>query len=496
MVQASFDFGVTWDEGARHANGLRVYDYLSGERDPSLLRGGHVYGGLFDVIAVEAERRTDADRYVVRHVVNSVFGWMGAVFAGALAARLFGTWAGVLAMTLLAISPRYFADSMNNPKDLPFAAASVAALYAISTMSPKWPHISRATAFGLVVALAAALNIRPAALFNVGFFGLLLGIFTLMERRLDWRRLAVLAARVSAVIVAALLLGTLFWPWARQAPLVRPFQALFEASEFPWAGQVLFDGRNYSAPDLPWYYALEWLLISTPPVVVIGVAAAALPAARLWVLRRLALSFVVLLPLSLIVVKDSTLYDGVRHLLFIYPALVVLAASGWIALLQSTTGRARIVMAVALALGIANVLVFHARSYPNETVYFNELVGGPRGAFTRFDLDYWGNCMLQAVQWSAAKARAEGREIAVSGWPAHLVQQNARRYPELEFDRHDYELMIRLNRGTRQSVSDLARRDNAVHQVTTDDGTVLCVVLPRSAVVEPDPVDLPEDDDR
>ena len=489
MVLASRDFGVTWDEGARHRNGERVWRYLTGSPDRALFeRGGHVYGGLFDVLAVAAARRSTADRFVVRHAINAVFGWAGVVFAGALAARLFGIWAGPLAMALLISSPRYFADSMNNPKDLPFAAASVAALYAISTMSPAWPYISRGTAFGIILTLGAALNIRPAALFHFGFFGLLLVIFLLVERTRDWQRLTVTAVRAAIVVIAALFVGTLFWPWAHQAPLTRPFLALFEASEYPWAGQVLFAGRNYRAPDLPWYYPLRWLLISTPPVVLVGLVLAALPASRLWTMLRLALAFVVLLPITLIFAKGSTLYDGVRHLLFIYPAMAVLAASGWAAFLSPTRPRwTRVVAAVVLVAGVLHVLTFQIRSHPNQTVYFNELAGGPRGAFTRFDLDYWGNCMLQSVAWTAAKARAEGREIAVSGWPAHLVELNARRFPEVTFDRRNHELLIRLNRGTRQAVLDLARRDDALYRVQTADGVTLCAVLPGSASMDPGP---------
>ena len=38
MVLASRDFGVTWDEGARHRNGERVWRYLTGSRGPRALR--------------------------------------------------------------------------------------------------------------------------------------------------------------------------------------------------------------------------------------------------------------------------------------------------------------------------------------------------------------------------------------------------------------------------------------------------------------------------
>jgi hypothetical protein len=489
MVGLSVDFGVTWDEGARHRNGERVWRYLNGERDSSLFeRGGRVYGGLFDVTAVAAERYLTADRFVVRHGLNAMFGWAGVVFSGALAARLFGIWAGSLAMVLLAGSPRYFADSMNNPKDLPYAAASAGTLYAMSTLAPVFPYISRGTAFGIILAFAAALNIRPAAVVNFGFLALLLAAFLVRDRTTDWRRLGATALRFAILVVATLLAGTALWPWAQQAPLTRPFQALFLASEFPWAGQVLFEGRNYAAPDLPWYYPWRWLLISTPPVVLLGVLFAAFPTSRGWMLRRLALAFVAIFPISLIVLKDSTLYDGVRHLLFIYPAIVVLASSGWMAFLS--TGRApwlRAAAAVLLAAGVINILSFQVRSHPNQTVYFNELAGGPRGAFGQFELDYWGNCVLQAVGWTAERARREGRTVTVTGWPAHLVELNARRFPELDFNRRAQDFVIRLNRGRHRAVLDFARRSDTLHRVETPDGAVLCAVFPGSKYGESEP---------
>jgi len=139
MVVSSFDFGATYDERFRHRNGENVWMFLRGLRARSEFAetGGHMYPGFFDTICAAVETWVPLDRYVLRHVINAVFGWIGVVYCGRLAGRLFGAWAGVLGVALLAASPRYFADAMNNPKDLPFAALSMAALYYISTVSPR-----------------------------------------------------------------------------------------------------------------------------------------------------------------------------------------------------------------------------------------------------------------------------------------------------------------------------------------------------------------------
>ena len=493
MVLASFDFGVTWDEKIRHRNGELIWEFLSGLRSRSSFveDGGHLYGGLFDVICVAAERWLPVDRYVLRHAINAIFGWVGVLYCGRLAARLFGRWSGVLAMILLTASPRYFADSMNNPKDLPFAAMGVAALYYFSTATPTWPYLSRATAIKIALALALTLNIRAGALLYLGYLGLLVMAFAILERNMNWRRLAGTAASLAAVAVAVLLLGTVFWPWAQGAPLTRPFEALLGFASSRWVGPVLFNGQYTSSTNLPWYYAPWWLLISTPPVVIVGaILSMSVSPSRGWALCRNALWAAAALPVLLVITRGVTLYDGMRHLMFIYPILVVVAASGWTAwLADGYHPWLRGSVAALLAAGLANVLAFDVRFHPNQTVYFNELVGGPRGAFARFDMDYWGNCVLEAVEWSARAARLSDRPIAVSGNPSysHLVQLDAARFPQLVFtppNRGRHHLMVRLNRGSPDGVTALANQDDALYKVQTPDGAVLCVVLPGPAFAE------------
>jgi hypothetical protein len=494
MVLASFDFGVTWDEKSRHRYGELVWEFLTGVRartETYVEDGGHLYGGLFDTICAAVEKYVPVNRYVLRHAINATFGWAGAVYVGRLAGRLFGQWAGVLALVLIALSPRYFADSMNNPKDLPFAAATAAALFYFSMMSPKWPYLSRSTAIKIVVALAVALNIRAAALLYLGYFGLLIGAFVLLERQFTRRRLVDTVARVVAVTVGVMVLGTIFWPWALASPFIRPIEALLDFSNSPYEAAVLFNGRPVLSNHLPWSYVPVWFLISTPPVVLVGLLLASSSHNRVWWPRLLALSTIAAIPIALVVVRRSTLYDGVRHLLFVYPVLVVLAAAGWSAWLsRSGDPWVRRIMATLLVVGLLNVLAFDVRAYPNEAAYFNELIGGSRGAFARYDMDYWGNCVLQAVAWSAKTAQLSGVPVAISGEPLQVIQLDSERFHQLFFvspysGRH--QLDVRLARGSVEAVSGLATRPDALYRVQMPDGALLCVVVPGPAFAELQP---------
>ena len=107
MVALSRDFGVTWDEPVRQRFGERIIQYYKGEFaiDRFQNDGSRLYGGLFDVTAVGLQRLSPLDDYDVRHALNAVFGWLGIVACAALAARLAGPWAGLLAALLAATAP-------------------------------------------------------------------------------------------------------------------------------------------------------------------------------------------------------------------------------------------------------------------------------------------------------------------------------------------------------------------------------------------------------
>ncbi len=492
MVSASADFGATWDEGDRHENGRVIVEFFRGERTREQAHYGTMYPGLFDVIPAWLERQSRTDRYVLRHRVNAVFGWVGILFAGLLAGRLFGPWSAILAAILLALSPRYFGHSMGNPKDVPFAARSMIVLYCLARIPPRWPYLTAGAGAAIAVALGLALGTRPGGLLYFGYLPLFLAAMVVwrrlktaggirgLDRRIDWIAATQLSARLVVVLLAGLLVGTIFWPWAQAEPFTRPFEALSRASGYDWDGLVLFNGNAQPASQLPWSYLPTWFLIGTPPVVLAGLVLSIVTPARGSAMARLALWGTALLPLVLIVVRDSVVYDGMRHVLFVYPPMVVLAASGWAAVL---TARSHWVRAAAVALlipGLATVLAFHIRSYPNQGAYVNELAGGPRGAWGRYELDYWGNCLLQAVEWSAEAARQADMPLIIWGEPRHLVQFNAARFPQLTVApdwRAPHHVRFQLVRDL-VDVQLVSARGDAVHRVTTADGALLCALYP------------------
>jgi hypothetical protein len=180
------------------------------------------------------------------------------------------------------------------------------------------------------------------------------------------------------------------------------------------------------------------------------------------------------------IIMGSTLYDSVRHLLFVYPVLVVLAVAGWSGLLNSSRpGWVRAAAALAIAAGLASLIRFDVRAHPHQGVYFNSVVGGPQGAFARYEMDYWGNCILEGVKYGARMGRWFDAPVFMSGHPAHLVRFNADRFPEVQFtelSERRHHMYIVTARGEVESFMRLVTGP-ALFRVRTPDGAVLCSVI-------------------
>jgi hypothetical protein len=487
MLFLSRDFGITWDEKTHQMYGEAVWEFVTTGADSHWFHPGwymYLHGGLFDALCAGAQRLLPGDPWTTRHYVNALFGWLGILFVGRIGRLLGGAGSGLLAMSLLVLSPRYLADSMNNPKDVPFAALSAAAVYYLLRLQPRFPHVGLRLFVALAASIGLALDVRAGALLLVAYLAAALAALTLASRSFVPRQLALTAATFVALAAVALVAGTAFWPWARVQPLKRPLEAVFLLSGFDWPATVLFDGRDVPATALPLDYVPRWLLVTTPPVVLAGaVLSLALlrrgHAAR-W--RVLGLWIAALFPPVYVVASRATIYDGIRHLLFAYLPLVALAAAGWTALAERARPAVRVAVWALLAAGLAEPLWFELRNHPNECVYFNALAGGPRAALGRYELDYWGNSVHQAVAWVERQTRAapESR-IVLSGHPPHVVRDEARRLPGLTFARSELarqQLDVLVLRGKRQDVLELAARSDALHRVTTADGTPLAIVVP------------------
>ena len=422
-------YGVTWDEDVHNWYGVFVLDYyLSWFRDLRSLQWGDLYnyGAAFDLSAAALNHISPFGTYETRHLLNGLVGVLGLVGVAKLARALAGPRAGFIAALFLVLTPNYYGQMFNNPKDVPFAVGMVWAMYYLVRVIPALPRPSLALVARFGLASGLALGVRVGGLLMFCYLGLVLSLFVLW-RALEARRGRVLfedawtgfVRVVIPAVAVAYPIMLLFWPWAQQAPFSNPLKTLayFSHEIFPF--RTLFAGRYFPATDLPWAYLPTYIVLALPELVLLLLAAAPVVAVivarrRGWRLARdpslqlFILGFAIVFPVAYAVIIKAVLFDGMRHFIFVLPliaALTAVLADYALAALQRLAIR-RYAYGVLALYGVWHVGVM-AALHPDEYVYYNGFIGGVEGAAGLFKLDYWANSYAEAVGGLEDHLRAE-----------------------------------------------------------------------------------------
>jgi hypothetical protein len=118
------------------------------------------------------------------------------------------------------------------------------------------------------------------------------------------------------------------------------------------------------------------------------------------------------LPLVLYVIVRPNAYDGMRHFLFVLPAVAFFAALG-VQTAASLLPRGRSAATALLALSLLFPATSLIRLHPYQSSYFNALVGGVGGAAGRYETDYWISSYREAMLWINARAGERERPLRV-----------------------------------------------------------------------------------
>ena len=304
--------------------------------------------------------------------------------------------AGLIGAALLYGNPRFFAESFYNNKDVALMSLCLIVFW-MGLRFVQENTWNSCILFGIAGAVAA--NTRALGLAAFGVCGLV--YLADVTARRAWSRRAFLRglAAVAAWLLAFVLLTPAcwhdffgFWQYYLGAT------ANFDAAR--WNGWFLYRGAVYNPTEnpIPWHY-IPWLMIITTPLLILA-AAAVLPVlaavrcgksrAR-WLstpmLFCMGLGLFALLPLGYAMLARPNLYNGWRHMYFIYGTVVIFAGLCLHGLWQSRRKWLRTALAAVLALHFVFYAGFIALNHPNEFAYFNVLAG-PHPE-ERYDADYW-----------------------------------------------------------------------------------------------------------
>jgi glycosyltransferase involved in cell wall biosynthesis len=416
MPYLSFDFGITGDEHVQKEYGELILKHFETDGEFKNKDGENAlnfqnlyyYGGLFDYsTAWLNEHIGGLDEYDMRHLLNAFVGFLMILFTGLLAKEVSGSWRiAFFALLFMALSPRIFGHSMNNPKDIPFAAAYVFTLLHLTRFLKQLPNPGSKTILMLIIGIAAAINVRVGGILLIAYFGLFTGMSYLIRPELratlsNFKKTGKIVGIGLLVVILSYFGGMLYWPYALEAPLSHPLKALSEMSNFSTSIRMLFEGKHLWSDELPWYYIPKYISIVSPLFILFGLVTFAvfylLKFKKINPWPLLFITFTAIFPVAYAIYKDSSLYDGMRHFLFIYPILAVLAAWGWSKLIELP--KMRWIVSGALTILMLLPGYWMVKNHPYEYVYFNELSGGIDNAYAKYETDYWMNSVKKMCEY-------------------------------------------------------------------------------------------------
>ena len=337
-------------------------------------------------------------------------------FAFALAIAFRSVLAGAFAWSLTLATPLWLGMSHVDFKDMP-VAAGITLVTAGLVLSLATESRLKAALLGAVLASsggAIALSTRAGALALIAV--LALGSVAVA---VGWRIgrggplpiLPILITSGSALVCA------LAFTWTTN-PIARIdiLQWLEDSAEL--ARSVNWElppmrvaGTDVRGDDIPWWYVPAWLGAQLPLLTLVAVVGGVAVVVVGLIRRRIVVSVgatiglvpivlqAVVLPVGMLV-GGAVIYDGLRHVLFIVPALIAIPAIA-LALLDRRASEHRARPSVVLPLGaivvVAASLFASIRWAPYAYAFVNPIAGANKDGRT-WDLDYWGVSAKEGVE--------------------------------------------------------------------------------------------------
>ena len=412
------DYGISIDEESTRHHGLVSLNYiikilnnyfylnLNVLENITELKNYELreYGVIFELFAAICEKifflKEYDDIFYFRHLLNHFIFLIGICFFYKILFKAYNNvYLAIIGSGILYSTPRIFAQSFYNSKDIIFLSVFIVCTYFAYNFFRK-KNFNNIFLIGFFIALLTCVR-------SIGFYFYLIIIFFLFLEFLDNKIKLNNFVKITFYLTFIYFLSVYsLWPFLWENPINNFIYAIKSFSSYGWGGKVLYLGDFHSAKHLPWHYIPVWVFatISIPLSILIFLA---LIFTTYRFSKRLTninfnmwnnqLEFfslfvftLIVAPIILIITNSSTLYNGWRHVYFIFPPLVILAIS-FICYTKIIFNKKKFLLKtlnIFLFIILLNNITNIIRLHPYEYVYFNFLF--EKDANKNFEIDYWG----------------------------------------------------------------------------------------------------------
>ena len=109
-----------------------------------------------------------------------------------------------------------------------------------------------------------------------------------------------------------------------------------------------------------------------------------------------------LIPIFVVIDLNSTLYDGWRHLYFIYPSMLMISIYALNLIKIYFTKRKNKYLYSLILICVLPTLIWMYKYHPYQNIYFNFIAG--KNFNENFEMDYWGLSNRESLEYIAERS--------------------------------------------------------------------------------------------
>lgn len=455
------DYGINWDEPFHFHRGQAYLSFFQNK-------------GNTKFVIKQSERRTSfidlnqQPEYYLKsdccHPVlngelfslsNKIFyenlGWLKDVEAYSLAgiflssilvglltwfvAKEFNLASGIISGLSLAFYPLFLGETHFNIKDPPetvfYSLFLISVLYAVKKLSWNFLFLG-SILFGF--ALGTKFNVLFSPLVVIPWL-----IFVFFKNKNKFKKNHSKIFLISIIPITFFIGFSMlfsFWPYLWQDPinnLISVF-AWYKhiGTETNYEPQFLYHGFNL--------YPIIWISLTTPLSILLlfivgffnSIKNILKDKKNSEILLLVILWFII--PILRVLVPGSTIYGGDRQIMEFVPAMAIISGIGflWIRNLKNRI-LSKVLMTLVLILFVFNIFEV-IKIHPNETVYFNQLLGGLKGGYERNITEAGGdlgNVYRQGANWLNKYAQKDARFTLINNGTSAVPREFLR--PDIKF---------------------------------------------------------------
>jgi tetratricopeptide (TPR) repeat protein len=447
MLLLSKNAGITCDEVLHYNHSVSVYDYFATHgRDQSALNTPvtnlKYYGQSYDnIVTILIKWFNIDDVYGFRHIMSSIAGWLAIFITALFAVWLADYRAGILVLILFAVSPTFMGHAQNNLKDVPFALAYIGSTYFMLKFLVSGRINSYRNIIFLTAGIAFSISIRAGGVLLICYLFFFLFMYYLIkylkERKIDPVEIRKKLIWILCISLVAWFLSILLWPYALHGPVRNVIESYRVMAHFPSTFRQIFEGRVEWSDWMPWYYLSKSILITIPVAIIAGLVLFILiSGTRLNSEKKQLYGYViftVIFPIVFVVIEKSNTYSSWRQFLFIYPGIVLLSSTGFCYFIEYLKSRylkwGFIVLLAVLAIHPLKFMTGNPQFY---YLYYNQLVGGLKGAYSNYETDYYYQSQTEASKWLINYLKNKEFAGKTKVMTTYSVDWQFRNHPEIE----------------------------------------------------------------